>query len=65
MGDQKRVVLDCRQVPDSDCSVTISGTEDEVLALAEFHATTRHGAKPVPGLRDQLRSFLREEALAG
>ena len=63
MPEQKRVVLDCRDHPQSKCSVMISGTEDEVLDLGEYHATTKHGFEKKPELRPQLRSFLKEESL--
>ncbi|MBI3289705.1 MAG: DUF1059 domain-containing protein [Elusimicrobia bacterium] len=61
--ENKRVVLDCRGVPNSNCSLAISGTEPEVLELAEYHAVNKHGMKR-EGLRDQLRSTLKEEALS-
>jgi hypothetical protein len=63
MTGNKRVVLDCRNQPKSNCSVTISGTEEEVLELGEYHATTKHGIAKKPELRQQLRSFLKQESL--
>ncbi|TBR17376.1 DUF1059 domain-containing protein [bacterium] len=63
MASQRRVVIDCRTFPGSKCSVTISGTEEEVLALAVPHAVASHGHQPTPELREQLRSMLKEEAL--
>jgi hypothetical protein len=63
MTKNKRVVLDCRQHPKSACSVTIAGTEDEVLALGEYHAATKHGMQKNGDLRNQLRSFLKEESV--
>jgi hypothetical protein len=43
--------------------VTISGTEEEVLELGEYHASSKHGFEKKPELKQQLRSFLREESL--
>lgn len=64
MADKRRVVMDCRTAPKSNCSLTISGTEDEVLEAAEQHVITKHGFKSEPGLREQLRSSLKEEAFS-
>jgi hypothetical protein len=62
-GGKDRVTMDCRTQPGSNCSLTISGTENEVLELGEYHAATKHGEKK-EGLRDKLRSSLKHEALA-
>ena len=64
MESNDRVTMDCRQKPEANCSLLISGTEPEVLEIAEYHVTTKHGFKKEPGLRDQLRSFLKRESLA-
>lgn len=58
------MVLDCRLHPDANCSLMISGTEQEVLDAGELHAISKHGFKKEAGLRENLRSFLKEEALA-
>lgn len=63
MAPDKRVFIDCRTFPGSKCSVTIAGTEEEVLAIAVPHALGKHGHKDTPELRAQLRSMLKEEAL--
>lgn len=58
-----RKVADCRLFPsEKKCSVTIAGTENEVLEVAVQHAVTSHGHKNSPQLRDQLRKMLRPEA---
>jgi hypothetical protein len=62
--ENRRVVLDCRNKSDANCSLAISGTETEVLDLAEYHASTKHGMKKEPGLREQLKGFLKEESMA-
>ena len=61
--DQKRVVLDCRGAAGSNCSLAISGTEQEVLDLGEIHAAQKHGMKK-EGLRAELKGYLKEEALS-
>ncbi len=57
----KRYTLDCRDYPGSKCSLSISGTEEEVLKEGEFHAVSAHGEKKEPGLRDKLREFIKED----
>ena len=57
-----RKVIDCRRFPaEKPCSITISGTEDEVVELGVLHATTVHGHQDSPELREQLRSMLQDE----
>ena len=63
MDSKDRVTIDCREKPDSGCSLTISGTEPEVLELAEHHVTTKHGFKK-EGAREELRSLLKRESYA-
>lgn len=58
-----RVVIDCRTFPGSKCSVTIAGTQEEVLALAVAHAVAAHGEFDTAELRAKLRSMFKEEAL--
>jgi predicted small metal-binding protein len=62
-----RKVLDCRQMPsDSNCSLTIAGTEDEVLRAGAEHAVSVHGHTDGPELRAGLRAGLVDEmAVAG
>jgi predicted small metal-binding protein len=57
-----RKMLDCRQMPsDSNCSLTISGTEEEVLRAAAEHAVSVHGHTDGPELREGLRAGLVDE----
>jgi len=59
---QKRKVADCRLFPsEKNCSLTISGTEDEVLTVAARHAVHEHGHADTPELKQQLREFLKDE----
>jgi hypothetical protein len=62
-----RKVLDCRQMPsDSNCSLTISGTEEEVVRAGAEHAASVHGHIDTPELRAELRVALADElAVAG
>ena len=60
---EKRRVADCRLFPsEKNCSLTISGKEDEVLSVAVEHAVKDHGHQRSPQLRDQIRGMLRDEA---
>jgi hypothetical protein len=59
---EKRKVIDCRLSPsENNCSLTISGREDEVLAVALRHAIQEHGHQDSPELRQQLRQVLKDE----
>ena len=59
---QKRKFIDCREYPsEKNCSVKISGTEDEVLELAMLHATSYHGHEQSTELRDEIRKLLKDE----
>ena len=58
-----RKSIDCRNYPsDKNCSVKISGTEEEVLDVAVQHAVSAHGHENSPELRDQIKSMLKDEA---
>jgi len=62
MAVSVRKYVDCREFPsENNCSLKISGTEEEVLAAASAHAVTSHGHQDGPELREMLRSGLREE----
>jgi hypothetical protein len=57
-----RKTMDCRTLPsENDCTVVISGEEDEVLELAAAHAVASHGHTDGPELREGLRASLRDE----
>jgi predicted small metal-binding protein len=58
-----RKLIDCRQMPsDINCSLTIAGSEDEVLDAAVMHAVDKHGHQNTPELREMIRSGLQNEA---
>jgi len=59
---QTRKFIDCREFPsDKNCSLKISGTEDEVLDLAVLHASSYHGHENNAELRDEIRKLLKDE----
>ncbi|PYI96826.1 MAG: DUF1059 domain-containing protein [Verrucomicrobia bacterium] len=57
----QRKSIDCRDYPsEKNCSLKISGTEEEVLDAATQHAVSAHGHEETPELREQLRSMLKD-----
>jgi predicted small metal-binding protein len=59
----KRKAIDCRDYPsEKNCSLKISGTEEEVLNAAVQHAVAAHGHEQTAELREQIKSMLKEEA---
>ena len=57
-----RKSIDCRNYPsEKNCTLKISGKEEEVLDAAVQHAVSAHGHGNSPELRDQLKSMLQEE----
>ena len=58
---EKRKVIDCRWFPsENDCTLVISGTEEEVLKAAADHAIRSHGEKDTRKLREGLRHLLKD-----
>lgn len=65
-GRVMRKVADCREFPsENNCSLTISGTEEEVLAAATEHAVSAHGHSDTPELREQIRGMMKDEIPVG
>jgi hypothetical protein len=59
---QGRKFIDCRNFPsEKNCTLRISGTEEEILEVATQHAVASHGHEDTPELREQLRSLLQAE----
>ena len=57
-----RKSIDCRNYPSNkNCSLKLSGTENEVLDAAVQHAVSAHGHQNSPELRGQLKSMLKDE----
>ena len=61
----RRKIIDCRNFPsEKNCTIAISGTEEEVLDLGVLHAVTVHGHQQTAELREQIRSILQDEHVA-
>ena len=59
----QRKSIDCRDHrSEKNCSLKISGTEEEVLDAAVEHAVSAHGHETSPELRDQIKSMLKDES---
>ncbi|WP_020550359.1 DUF1059 domain-containing protein [Embleya scabrispora] len=57
-----RKVADCRDMPsESGCTLTIAGSEDEVVAAATQHAVAVHGHTDSPEFREEIRKYLKDE----
>ena len=60
-----RKIADCRDFPsDSNCTLTISGEEDEVVRAAVQHAVDVHGHEDTAEVRNWLRENLKDEVSA-
>jgi cytochrome P450 len=60
-----RRIADCRDFPsDTGCTLTIVGTEMEVIQAAAEHAVSTHGHHDGPELRQQIRAMLRDDDTA-
>ena len=58
----KRKSIDYRHYPsEKNCSLKISGTEEEVMNAAVQHAVSAHGHEETPELREQIKSMLKDE----
>jgi hypothetical protein len=59
MSDRK--TMDCRKFPsEKNCSLTLTGTEEEVVAAGAEHAVSWHGHEDTPELREQIRGDLED-----
>jgi len=57
-----RKYIDCSEYPsEKNCTLKISGTEDEVLECATAHAVATHGHSDSPEFRTELRTMLKDE----
>ncbi|MDB5093948.1 MAG: hypothetical protein JWO85_2049 [Candidatus Eremiobacteraeota bacterium] len=62
MQTSVRKIVDCREFPsETNCSLTIAGTEDEVVKAATEHAVSSHGHTAGPELVNAIRASLRDE----
>jgi predicted small metal-binding protein len=57
-----RKYIDCRESPSkTNCSLRISGEEDEVVTAASEHAISVHEHEDTPELRETMRKALKDE----
>ncbi|MFF2505385.1 DUF1059 domain-containing protein [Streptomyces sp. NPDC058067] len=57
-----RKVADCRDFPsETNCTLAITGEEEEVVRAAAEHAVSVHGHTDGPELRSQIRGMLKDE----
>jgi predicted small metal-binding protein len=57
----QRKSIDCRDYPsEKNCSLKMSGTEQEVLDAAVQHAVSAHGHENSPELRAEIKSMLKD-----
>jgi len=56
-----RKSIDCRDFPGSNCSLKISGTEEEVLKAGLQHGSSVHGYEDNTEFRDKLRGILKDD----
>ncbi|MFI6701459.1 DUF1059 domain-containing protein [Streptomyces sp. NPDC050509] len=57
-----RKIADCRDFPsETQCSLAITGEENEVVRAASEHAVSVHGHEDNPELRQQIRAALKDE----
>ncbi len=58
-----RKTMDCREMPsESNCTLTITGEEDEVVRAAVMHAVDVHGHQDTREFREELRRSLKDDA---
>ncbi|OGF52375.1 DUF1059 domain-containing protein [Candidatus Giovannonibacteria bacterium RIFCSPLOWO2_02_FULL_43_11b] len=57
----QRKSTDCREFPsEKNCSLFISGTEQEVMDAATQHAVASHGHKDTPEFRAEIQKTLKD-----
>ncbi len=54
-----RRTFDCREWP-GECTLAISGEEDEVVEAQLLHTVKAHGQQDGPQLREQIRASLKD-----
>jgi len=55
-------MFDCREWP-GECTLALSGEEDEVVEAQLLHAVEAHGQQPTPHLRELIRASLKDAPL--
>ncbi|MGJ7908900.1 DUF1059 domain-containing protein [Actinopolyspora sp. H202] len=57
-----RKIADCRETPSvMNCTLTITGEENEVVRAAAEHAVSVHGHEDSEQLREMIRGSLQDE----
>lgn len=57
-----RKFIDCSEYPSElNCTLKLSGTEQEVLDAARLHAVSVHGYDDSPDLNEKLLGMIRDE----
>jgi len=57
-----RKVIDCSKVKsEKNCTLKISGKEEEIMPVAVHHAVTFHGHQDTPELRNMIRGALEDD----
>jgi predicted small metal-binding protein len=60
-----RKYIDCREMPsESNCDLTMAGSEEHLLNAAAIHAVTAHQHEDTPELREEIRQALKDEVPA-
>jgi predicted small metal-binding protein len=54
-----RKTFDCREWP-GECTLAISGEEEEVIEAQLLHVVEAHGQHESPQLREQIRASLKD-----
>jgi len=58
---EKRKVVDCRLYPsEKGCTLSIEGTEEEVIEASINHAVTAHGHTNSPELKEKIKSLMKD-----
>jgi predicted small metal-binding protein len=58
---EKRKVVDCRLYPsEKGCTLSIEGTEEEVIEASVNHAVIAHGHTNSPELREKIKSLMKD-----
>jgi len=58
---EERKIVDCRLYPsEKGCTLSIEGTEEEVLEAAVQHAIIAHGHTNSPELREKLKTLMKD-----
>jgi predicted small metal-binding protein len=56
-----RKYIDCRDFPDSNCTVALSAdTEEELLEAVVQHGVKKHGYEDTPEFREEIRKSFKE-----